>query len=211
MDMRGVWIGLFGLGLGATPAMAAVDTMQALVKCSQIADAGQRLTCYDGVMPKVRAELAPAPQDLSKDDQVSLFGLNLSDIFGPARQATPQQFGQERVKEPQAPAAAAPVGPTAPTAPPAQVAIAQPAAPARPQPVERISAAVTDYSLTPIGRFVVFLDNGQVWRQLDADTTRALFKRAAADNKVTISRGAFGSYNLQLNESNALFKVTRVK
>ena len=193
---------MLGLALAATSAVAADDTLQALVRCSQIAESAQRLACYDDVMPKVRAALAPTPSDVSKDDQVSLFGLNLSNIFGPARQTTPQQFGEDRVPPPQPPAA--------PKAPGGQ-AIVEPVAPARAQPIDRISAAVSDYSVTPLGRFVVFLDNGQVWRQVDGDTGRAPFRRAAAENKVSISRGAFGSYNLQLNDANALFKVTRVK
>jgi hypothetical protein len=55
----------------------------------------------------------------------------------------------------------------------------------------------------------VFLEGGQVWRQLEADSGRANFRRSG--NTVTISRGLIGSYNMQINGSNAVFKVKRVK
>jgi len=191
------------------PAAAAEDTLQDLLRCSQIPDPGQRLGCYDNLMPKLRAQRAAAPSELSKDDQISLFGLNLSNLFGSSRQTTPQQFGEESVPPPRAPLT--PTVPGASAVSSAQGAIAQPSAPVRVTPIDRISAGVTEYSMTPLGRFVVFLDNGQVWRQLDGDTGRPLFRRNAADNSVTISRGALGSYNLQLNGTNASFKVTRLK
>ena len=79
------------------------------------------------------------------------------------------------------------------------------------QVLESVTAGVTDYAMTPFGKFIVFLDNGQVWRQLDGDTGVAHFMRAAKDNKVTISRGLLGSYNLKINDSTATYKVKRIR
>jgi hypothetical protein len=50
-----------------------------------------------------------------------------------------------------------------------------------------------------------------VWRQLQGDADRAHFKSNARDNRVTVSRGALGSYNLSINGSGKIYKVTRVK
>ena len=77
--------------------------------------------------------------------------------------------------------------------------------------VDSISATLTDYSFTPFHKFIIFLNNGQVWRQIQGDSEIAHFSRAAADNTVTIERGTLGSYNLRINDSNKVFKVTRVK
>jgi hypothetical protein len=77
--------------------------------------------------------------------------------------------------------------------------------------VNDITATVTDYSFTPFGKFIVFLDNGQIWRQQEGDSDRAHFQGTPTDNKVILTRGAFGSYNLQLNDSHHQFKVIRVK
>lgn len=73
------------------------------------------------------------------------------------------------------------------------------------------TAAVTDVSLTPSGRLVLVLDNGQVWQQLDGDVVRFTPRGKLAQMQVTISRGLFGSYNLQFAGQNALYKVRRVK
>ena len=126
---------------------------------------------------------------LTAEEERSWFGFDLSSLFGssPSQQTTPAQFGSDRL--------------------PATHAEEQTAAAA----VDSITAAVTDVAFTPFGRFIVFLDNGQVWRQIEGDADRAIFKKPAKDNKVIISRGFIGSYNLTLNDSDKLFKVTRVK
>jgi hypothetical protein len=74
-----------------------------------------------------------------------------------------------------------------------------------------VTATVAQLSLTPLGRFVLTLDNGQIWRQLDADTTGFVPSGSTESASVTISRGSLGSYNLQFVGHNALYKVRRVK
>jgi hypothetical protein len=71
-----------------------------------------------------------------------------------------------------------------------------------------VVAAITSHEIMPDGRFVVTLDNGQVWRQLSADAGKAQFRDR---NRVVISRGFWHSYDLKLNSMNAVFKVERVK
>jgi hypothetical protein len=160
-------------------------TFQELQKCSGIQDPAPRLACYDALMPRVRAALAAGPGELTQSDQTTLFGLNL-DIFGSSQARTPEQFGANDL----------------PARPDASV---QGSA----RPIESITANVTEFATTPSGKFIVFLDNGQVWRQQQADTGNARFK--SKDNKVVISYGMLGSYTLQLNGSNKVFKVNRVK
>jgi hypothetical protein len=151
------------------------------------------------VAPRLRDALGTPPEALShpptKEEQQSWFGFNWGSVFGtsPDKQTTPKQFGSDQL-----PAPAAPVTPEAGAPPPPEV-------------VDSISGTLTDYSFTPFGRFIVFLDNGQVWRQIQADTETAHFSRSAGDNTVTIERGAIGSYNLRINDSKKIFKVTRVK
>jgi hypothetical protein len=161
-------------------------TYREMTKCSAIADAPTRLACYDALMPRIRAALAAGPAELSRSDQTSLFGLTLPDIFGSSEPTSPQEFGANDMPQPPQPAGV-------------------------PEPIDSISGTVTDYATTPLGKFVVFLDNGQVWRQQESDAGTAHFKSKAGENKVVISRGMLGSYVLQLNGSNKVFKVNRVK
>jgi hypothetical protein len=176
------------------------DALEAVAKCAVIADDHARLACYDSSAPKVKDALgAPAetPGAATVEQQKSWFGLPT--IFGgggngrPA-QTTPKEFGNERL---------------APPPPPAPVP-GQPAPPPPPQVIDSITAVVSDYAFNPFGRVVIFLDNGQIWQQLQGDTDVAHFRKRGP-NSVTISRGLLGSYNLQVNDSAVMIKVKRLK
>lgn len=87
----------------------------------------------------------------------------------------------------------------------------KPEVPAAAEQDDSVTAGVGDVSLSPNGRLVLALDNGQVWQQLDGDIARFTPRSRAEHMQVTISRGLFGSYNLQFAGQNALYKVRRVK
>jgi hypothetical protein len=180
---------------GTAEASPRDDVLSGLQKCAGVTNDQARLACYDALVRPAQEALArpPEPQEAShpptKEEQKSWFGFDISNLFGsaPAQQTTPEQFGSER---------------TAATQKKVEQAQAE---------VDSISAAVTDYAYTPFGKFIVFLDNGQVWRQLEGDADKAIFRKTPSDNKVTIERGFIGSYNLMINGSSRLFKVVRVK
>ena len=171
------------------------DVLEAVGRCAGVADNQARLACYDALVPRVKDALAAPPESLpgnrapSAEEQRSWFGFDLGSLFGssPSQQTTPQQFGSDRLPSTQAKEETAAAA------------------------VDSITAGVSDVAYTPFGKFIVFLDNGQVWRQIEGDADHAIFKRPAKDNKVTISRGFIGSYNLTINDGEKLFKVTRVK
>ena len=182
----------------SAPALAdrgTQDLLEAMGRCAGVADDHARLACYDGLAPHVKEALAAPPSALpsnrppTEDEQRSWFGFDLGNLFGsaPAQQTTPALFGSDRLPETKAP-------------PGTDVAT-----------LDSISAGVTDVAYTPFGKFILFLDNGQVWRQIEADTDHALFRKPAKDNKVTISRGFVGSYNLTVNGGARVFKVSRLK
>lgn len=82
--------------------------------------------------------------------------------------------------------------------------------PPRPE-LTRISATVREFAKTARGRAIFVLDNGQTWRQLDADTTRVDEPRGGEAMKVTIEQGILESYNLTIDGRNGLVKVRRVR
>lgn len=197
----------------AAAAGSAEALLRAMEGCAAVGDRQERLACYDRLAPQVKDALAnPAPPPVAsvppppvasaqppaaapshaptEEEQKSWFGFDIGDLFGtsPKTQTTPEQFGNERT-----------------------VAKQQEAEANKPKEIDSITAGVTDYAYNAFGKFVVFLDNGQIWKQIPGDADRARFKRAASDNKVTVSRGFLGSYNLQINDSNKTYKVTRIK
>jgi hypothetical protein len=199
---RSIWAAAAAALLFSVPAIAddRSQVLESFGKCAGMADDKARLACYDALAPQVRDALsapppmvASAPYAPTEQEQKSWFGFDVGALFGtsPSKQTTPQQFGSDQI--PQA-------------APPVNAA-----APAQPAEVDSITAGVTDYAFTPFGKFIVFLDNGQVWRQEEGDTDRAHFAKNPKDNTVTISRGFLGSYNLTVNDSGNLIKVKRVK
>ena len=189
----------------ALPARAGDDLGEAISKCAALNDNTVRLVCYDKiagrpttieVTPQAQLQAAPPAQTAAatppaKDEGESWFGI--ADWFGsdkasPALQTTPQQFGSENL--PSKPAA--------------------PGTPVQPEPLDHITAIVSDFAYNPFGRFVVFLDNGQIWQQLEGDTDKARFSTNKKD-QITISRGMLGSYNLEIADHNRLYKVRRIK
>jgi hypothetical protein len=69
-------------------------------------------------------------------------------------------------------------------------------------------AGVSSISYDPRGHFTVTLNNGQVWRQLEGDT--AVLQNPGA-SAVRISRGALGSYDLNVEGRNATYRVLRLR
>jgi hypothetical protein len=182
---------LIGLPLGAR-AESTADTLRALDQCAALADEHQRLGCFDQLGPQVKAALArmgAASGPPTAQEQKNWFGFDLGGLFGnsPAQQTTPDKFGAERVAAP----------PPTPGEPPP------------PEAIDHITAKVTDFSYTPFGKFIIFLDNGQVWRQVEGDSDKADFDRSG--DTVTIERAMLGSYGLKINDSSKIYKVKRVK
>lgn len=180
---------------GTTPGNVNNALLQALSHCAAIEKSAPRLACYDGLAPRVSAALgggaaakaAVASKTPTPEEEKSWFGFDLGDLFGtsPSTQTTPAQFGAENT----------------------QAAKKQ----TERHAIDSITAGVTEYAHNPYGKFIVFLDNGQVWEQLRGDGAHAKFKRKAADNTVRISRGFLGSYNLVINDQGTLYKVKRIK
>jgi hypothetical protein len=87
----------------------------------------------------------------------------------------------------------------------------KPAPPSSPAEVAQVTAVVREFSRTAHGRAVFVLDNGQTWRQLDADNVAVQEPDPGKALNVTISRGLFGSYNLAIEGRNGVIKVHRLQ
>jgi hypothetical protein len=83
--------------------------------------------------------------------------------------------------------------------------------PPRTDEIAQITATLLELARTARGRAVFILDNGQTWRQIDADGTQVHDPAPGKALSVTIAKGALDSYNLTLEGRNASIKVRRLK
>ena len=77
------------------------------------------------------------------------------------------------------------------------------------QPIKG-SGRMASYKFDSNGFFTVVLDNGEVWRQIDGDTTMAHWFRKPGFYVVTVTAGALGSSNLRVQGEGRSYKVRRV-
>lgn len=70
---------------------------------------------------------------------------------------------------------------------------------------------MANVSYEPDGAFVVELENGQRWRQTDAEGNSVRWTKSPRAYQVTVVQGAFGSFMLHVDESSRQFKVERAK
>ncbi|MES2471264.1 MAG: hypothetical protein V4601_00325 [Pseudomonadota bacterium] len=61
------------------------------------------------------------------------------------------------------------------------------------------------------GAFIVTLENGQEWRQTDAEGGQASFPRAPSDYTVTITSGSFNSYTMRTSNGQRRYRVERAR
>jgi hypothetical protein len=230
---------MLALGPAAAQAAARDDATSGAYRCAPIGALRPWLDCFYGAAQPMRAKLGlpPAPpaqvrlaqappagnappQDTRLRDNVMATVLRCYaapedrqwlDCYYGAAQPVRAQLGL-------------PAGPQAPVVPlyvPQAVSVAPTrsaedqfglsgGAPGR--HVDRITSRMTAYEFGHFNKiFTVTLANGQVWRQLSGDTSYAHWTKPAGAYTVTIRHGAFRSYNLQVKDLPAIFKVERVR
>ena len=158
----------------AVHAQTPKEALSEIVRCAGIADAADRLKCFDAAAPRAKSALA---------EQEAKESRGILDWFGFSRAkpvTKPEDFGK--------PAAAAPG-----------------------VEVTQITSTVLEFATTARGKALFVLENGQVWRQLDADDARVHPPDPGKPMKVTIEIGFMDSYNLLIEGRRVLVKVRRLK
>jgi hypothetical protein len=155
----------------------ARDALTEVAKCADIADAGDRLKCFDRAAALAKTALAPSPQPTAEKR-------SFLDWFGFSKPPAPPKTAEEYGKPAPTPEA---------------------------EGITSITANVLEYARTPRGLSVFILENGQIWRQLEGDTSIVRDPAPGTPMKVTIENGFLGSYNLTIEGRNGLIKVTRLK
>ncbi len=73
--------------------------------------------------------------------------------------------------------------------------------------IESIQAGIGKIEKSPRGQRVLYLDNGQVWRQVGSSSQ----PRLKTGDKVVIERGALGSFVLKPAGSNRSMRIRRLR
>ncbi|MEO0832319.1 MAG: hypothetical protein AAFY13_03375 [Pseudomonadota bacterium] len=73
------------------------------------------------------------------------------------------------------------------------------------------TAQTVSISRTKSGKYVIVLENGQIWRQLKADTNRLFVRDDGAGAVAVIKKRSLGSHALSLEGSKRSIKVKRIK
>lgn len=161
-------------------AQTEVDAMR---RCRALADAMQRVACYDAIaLPSVSAAGAAPP------------------AAAPARPASPPPAAAVVAAAPTAAPAAGPAPDRAPS-------FGLPMPPARTTEPEYVDSRITGRveGWTPATRFT--LANGQVWEI--ADGSQAVYD--LQDPAVRITRGLFGSFFIRIDGVSQTPRVRRVR
>ena len=221
------------LALMTVPAMAQQRPRDAVVagayRCSAIGAPRQWLDCYYGAAQPARAQLGlpPASQSqmqLSVSPPSSSASPHIAAIRDAVMASTLHCYATEddRAWLDCYYAAALPMrselglsvpalATLAPLPPPAATVSSRPALKAAaPGRVDRVATRMASYTFDRDHVFTVTLANGQTWRQVSGDTHTAHWTKPAADYSVKISRGAFYSYNFQVEGSPEIYKVDPV-
>ena len=190
--MRLFWLLTASLLL-SLPAHAdpARDALSEIAKCADIATAAERLQCFDTAVSGAKTVLsaptsAPVQQGAVEANKTPAQSDKedeggILSWFGLSRPVTKQED------------------------------FGKPPVPAGPKEITEISANVLEFAKNAYGRSLFILENGQVWKQIDGDTTEVKDPRAGETMKVTIETAMFGSYNLHVKGHNGFVKVRRVK
>jgi len=136
------------ISVNVARADPASEALELVSRCSAIADAAERLKCFDRAAPAAKEAQAPKAADFGKPS--------------PA-----------------------------------------------PREVAAVVATVRQLSRSVRGQAIFILDNGQVWRQIDADDSTV--RDSVTGSKATIQRGLLDSFNLVIEGRNGLIKVRRIE
>jgi len=93
----------------------------------------------------------------------------------------------------------------------AAAAATQPTAEPAKDDTSRDALAIRRISKTPLGRYVVELENGEVWKQLDSDDTPVVIPDDVSGLTAELKRSIFGSTTMKISGTGRAFKVSKVR
>lgn len=199
------WLVVLGLAAGVDP--------QAVSACAVIDDDRQRLACYDGLFrpaDAARSDAAAGTAGPPATSPSSAGGAAAAVVPAAAPAAPPiVASASAAAPVPQAPSALAASGPAAPASPTEKFGLsAEQIEARRPQAapeIESIDSRVVAVKALPRDRFVLTLENGQVWEQTEPTPRQRFYP----GDTVEIRKAALGSFLASGPNSGERIRVKR--
>lgn len=193
------------------------DELQAIYACKSIADSQERLSCYDKSVGRFQAaeksgEVVTVSKTAIEKVERDAFGFNipslpsLNRLFG-SKGKSPKPKSAKKQNDLTAPLKQAETMPAIDsTTPPINK-------PVQPQPSDINAVTLEIRKTAEFGykRTRFFMDNGQVWEQVDDKKVRVPKVRNDKANTAAISKAALGSYLLRVNGKGTAIRVRRVR
>ena len=180
---------------------AAAELASGLGQCATLTDDSQRLACFD----QLAASLTPAATIAAAPTPAAAAAAPVAAASVVATASTAAQSPTAAIAavapEPVVPAATASVQAAAAPSASERFGLEQKQAPA--EQLEQIRATVLQRNKDPYGKWVITLDNGQVWKQNESTSFRF------PSEQVTIERGLLGAFYLRAEGQNKRLKVKR--
>lgn len=164
----------------AASAGAQPAATAGMARCDAIGDRMERLDCFDRLSREMKAKAAPAAKPARRAPVAAAAPAAPVATATPA--APPAGFGAETVRQPREARAKAP------------------------KPVTTMGAVVADARQVGPGYWLFTLDDGARWQ---GDELRPTFQPPRRGDRVTLRRGAMGSYFLDAGRQQAM-RVVRI-
>lgn len=200
--MKGIVALAVCIGLGsAAPALAQTSdaAVAEVIACQAVRGTKARLRCFDAALPALRdahpaavalaTERAEAARQAAAEEAKEDFGLSPAQQ-NEARTASADDYERDAFGE-------------------EDLASARQAE--EEDDVAEIDAVAVEIGKNNRGKLFVILDNGQVWRQIDGDSSSPYYPKDVEGLPVTIKKGALGSYFVKIGRSKDAFKANRIK
>ena len=189
---------VLAVSLSFSPVGKAAElTADQLRTCQQLEDAAQRLQCFDALAERVLGVEEAAAVAVAPAATAAAAAPTASAVEQPAASIE---------SEPVVPAAAAVVAAEAQPEPSVNTAAEESfGRREEPEKPESIQTVIDKTDKTAYGKLVLYLDNGQVWQQLDS--LRTTFK---AGDEIIISSAVSGSFLLRKTTGGTRIRVKRL-
>lgn len=175
--------GLCAFALSGSPAFA--QTIEAIQECRTISAPTERLQCYDNAAAAMdNMSIANAPSSTQSNVAATTQNQTPAESNQQVASSTVDEdsFGADGMRK------------------------------ERTKEQKELRARLVGLQFTKRGKYVITLDNGQVWRQIDSDTNSIKLPRARDGGiPIIIKRRSLGSHMLRTTASKRSILVRRIK